>query len=379
MQYQLLFDSASKFIVEGTKLSFSSSRLHLLPNEPIDSSASYCEDTVTPPSQNDYVTDYNYSTDNPITSLPYTLGTDKALVIDLGTTYRLVELVITTDGGMHTISASSDNSTWTGIRPYTSIPAGTQTINLNNTLGRYIGIYAPDVTIEGLRVSSDLTFPTYWQYVVPTPDYRIVEDRGIRIDSISATLFEPPNTQLKFLVSFDNGDTWSYYNSDNNEWVQTSLSNIGSHGMSWSDIVTRLNGRSINDGKLVLATALRTTDGSTTPYIESISVTYSYLNTPPVPPPNLPDRIAYTKTLFHVVLDPFTDEDNDPVSHSVENLPPGLTFNPTTRVIRGYPTTPGEYIVAYRGDDGREVVTAYFKITVNQTPRTSSTIVQIYT
>ena len=213
---------------------------------------------------------------------------------------------------------------------------------------------------------------------MPTTDNRIVENRGIRVDSISANLSEPTNTQLKFLVSFDNGENWSYYNSNNNEWVNTDLSNIGSHGMVWSDIVTYLNGRAVANGKLAIASALRTTDGSTTPYIESVNINYSYLNTPPIPPANLPDRIGYTKTFFGVILDPFTDEDNDPVSHSMANLPDGLTFDPNTRLLKGYPTTPGEYTVSYKGNDGQEEVTAYFKITIYESPYTTLTVNQSY-
>jgi len=378
MQYQLLFDSPDKFTITGTKLSFSSSKLHLLPNESIDTNASYCEDGITPPAENGYATGYEYSTANPITSLPYTLGTNNALVIDLGAKYVLQQLTITTDGGMLTISSSQDNSTWTGIRPYTSVAAGTQTINLNNTVGRYVGIYAPGVTIEGLRVSTGITFPTSWQYVVPTAANRIVETRGIRIDSMSATLFEPTNTELRFLVSFNNGQTWNYYNSTNSTWVETDLSNIGTHGMTWFNVVTYLSGRAVESGKLAIATGLRSSNGSTTPYIVSQTIDYSYLNTPPVPPANLPDRIGYTKTFFGVQLDPFTDADNDPVSHSMENLPPGLSFDPNTRILKGYPTTTGEYTVAYKGNDGSVEVTAYFKITINESPYVSHLVSQLF-
>ena len=76
-----------------------------------------------------------------------------------------------------------------------------------------------------------------------------------------------------------------------------------------------------------------------------------------------------TGTAFSTVLGPFTDANLDTLTYTATGLPPGLSFNASTRVISGTPTTAGTYTVTYTANDGMGGITSTsFQIAVAATP-----------
>jgi predicted enzyme related to lactoylglutathione lyase len=73
----------------------------------------------------------------------------------------------------------------------------------------------------------------------------------------------------------------------------------------------------------------------------------------------------------------FTDPNGDPITVTVTNLPPGLTFNPSTTAIVGTPTTPGVTTVVVTATDpsGSSVTTTFPFTVVPATPGNQSPIV----
>ena len=69
--------------------------------------------------------------------------------------------------------------------------------------------------------------------------------------------------------------------------------------------------------------------------------------------PNVGDQVATVGTSYSQTLAVGTGGDT-PLSYSATGLPPGLTFNSSSRVISGVPTTAGTYTVTYTvtDDDG---------------------------
>ncbi|MFZ5637114.1 MAG: putative Ig domain-containing protein [Pseudomonadota bacterium] len=102
-------------------------------------------------------------------------------------------------------------------------------------------------------------------------------------------------------------------------------------------------------------------------------------NTAPVAP-SLGAQAGTTNAAFLATLPAFTDANGDPLSYSVANLPPGLSFNASTRQISGTPTTVGSWTVTYTANDGRGGATsATFAFSVsapvsNQPPQVANAL-----
>ncbi|QKZ14731.1 putative Ig domain-containing protein [Spirosoma sp. KUDC1026] len=80
---------------------------------------------------------------------------------------------------------------------------------------------------------------------------------------------------------------------------------------------------------------------------------------------------------FPIPAGTFTDPNGDPITVTVTNLPPGLTFDPGTTAIVGTPTTPGVTQVTVTGTDpgGASVSTSFpFTIQPNQAPVLSQSL-----
>jgi hypothetical protein len=77
-------------------------------------------------------------------------------------------------------------------------------------------------------------------------------------------------------------------------------------------------------------------------------------------------NIAYSYT-----LPVFTDANNNALTYSVSNLPPGMSFNIGTRTISGTPSTAGSWAVTYTANDGKGGVTSTtfaFNVQANNAP-----------
>ncbi|MFC5409890.1 putative Ig domain-containing protein [Larkinella bovis] len=74
-------------------------------------------------------------------------------------------------------------------------------------------------------------------------------------------------------------------------------------------------------------------------------------NQPPIPP-TVSGLSATVNTSFSSApLATFTDPENTPLTYTLTGLPTGLTFNPTTRIISGTPTTSGTFSLTYAATD----------------------------
>lgn len=60
-----------------------------------------------------------------------------------------------------------------------------------------------------------------------------------------------------------------------------------------------------------------------------------------------------------------TDVDSPTLTYAMTGLPPGVTFNPSTRQLSGTPTASGTYTVNYTATDGVSTVTQSFQVVVS--------------
>jgi large repetitive protein len=108
-------------------------------------------------------------------------------------------------------------------------------------------------------------------------------------------------------------------------------------------------------------------------------------NSAPVSVIALPNRSAQVGGAVYVTLPAFTDANYDTLTYSVSNLPTGLSFNASTRVISGTPTAVGSWTVTYSANDGRggtASTTFAFAISApvsNQPPTVANPIPDQYT
>ena len=96
-----------------------------------------------------------------------------------------------------------------------------------------------------------------------------------------------------------------------------------------------------------------------------------------------PSDQAYTQNwaITSITLDEATGEDGNSTYEVTPALPPGLEFNPTSRVLSGTPNLiSGQTTDTYKATDGNGVSdTATFQITVNVPPSVSAPSDQTYT
>jgi len=91
--------------------------------------------------------------------------------------------------------------------------------------------------------------------------------------------------------------------------------------------------------------------------------------------PAAKQNVAYSTT-----LPMFGDYNGDTLTVSVSNLPPGMSFNPATRVLSGTPPTAGSWTVSYQAYDGRATTVTTFTLSVqantapNSFPVTDKTV-----
>ena len=91
-------------------------------------------------------------------------------------------------------------------------------------------------------------------------------------------------------------------------------------------------------------------DGQTTSTVQfTLSVE---ANTAPSAPTVLAQTVTQNGSVW-LVLPAFTDPNGDMLTHSVSNLPPGLSFSAHDRTISGTATTQGNWTVTYSAADGR--------------------------
>ena len=119
-------------------------------------------------------------------------------------------------------------------------------------------------------------YPTTPYYTTTDTNSQISTTTWGAINSIQTTQTAPTNTDITYLVSFDNKNTWKYYNGSS--WQDTTLANIDTNGMTktelealtvteWSQIFTQ--------GTIDLAANLSTADSTVTPELDNIQINYT--------------------------------------------------------------------------------------------------------
>ncbi len=165
-------------------------------------------------------------------------------------------------------------------------------------------------------------------------------------------------------------DTFADGDGDPLTWSATNLP----PGLTFSPSTRVISGVPTTQGSWTVTLSVSDGRGGTASTTFTLSVGAPANQAPVVvtPPPN---RTATQGSFFswQVPADTFADGDGDPLTWSATNLPPGLTFSPSTRVISGVPTTQGSWTVTLSVSDGRGgTASASFTLTVgaaaNQQP-----------
>jgi YD repeat-containing protein len=134
-----------------------------------------------------------------------------------------------------------------------------------------------------------------------------------------------------------NGDALSY-----------SVSNLPA-GLSFNATTRTISGTPTGSGAATVTYSANDGMGGTASMTFTLTVE---ANTAPVAP-SVGTQSGATGAAVYVTLPAFTDANYDTLSYSVGNLPTGLSFNASTRVISGTPTAVGNWTVSYSATDGR--------------------------
>ncbi|MFD0726684.1 putative Ig domain-containing protein [Lysobacter brunescens] len=91
--------------------------------------------------------------------------------------------------------------------------------------------------------------------------------------------------------------------------------------------------------------------------------------------PSVTTPVAKQNLGYSFALPAFTDANDDTLTYSVSNLPPGLSFTAATRTISGTPTTAGNWAVSYSAHDGLSTSSVTFTLGVEaNTPPSAPTV-----
>ncbi len=99
------------------------------------------------------------------------------------------------------------------------------------------------------------------------------------IEKVSLNQDIPDLTSIRYLVSFDNRNTWKYW--DGSSWIATELSNVATVGME-GDIIQNLGfsqwnasgGFTVETDTLDFAASFYSSDGDSSPFLDRITVDY---------------------------------------------------------------------------------------------------------
>jgi Purple acid Phosphatase, N-terminal domain/Fibronectin type III domain len=132
--------------------------------------------------------------------------------------------------------------------------------------------------------TSPYGYPTTPYYITTTDNSQIDSSNWATIDSASITQTTPTNTNVKYLVSFDDRTTWKYWDGDS--WEATTLDSLQTYGMSKTAIEGLSSANWASSGGFQARTTetidfamdLSTSDNTATPEIDSIQLSYHPYN-----------------------------------------------------------------------------------------------------
>jgi gliding motility-associated-like protein len=131
-------------------------------------------------------------------------------------------------------------------------------------------------------------------------------------------------------------------------------------GLTFNPTTREITGTPTQPGIYTIPVTVVDANGNT------ITSNYTVKITDPLLLPTATLADGTTGTVYTTQIIPSATGGTTPYTYSATGLPPGLTFNPSTRAITGTPTTPGTYTVpvTVTDADGKTATTNY-SITVN--------------
>ncbi len=142
------------------------------------------------------------------------------------------------------------------------------------------GSGGPGIVI--VRYPSSLTYPTTPSYITTHTNSQKNTSTWGAITNITATQITPTNTNIKYLVSFDNKSTWKYWNGSS--WQTTDIADIATNGMTKTTIEALASAQwnatnGFTPGTFDIVASLSTSDASVTPSLDNIQITYTATQT----------------------------------------------------------------------------------------------------
>lgn len=128
-----------------------------------------------------------------------------------------------------------------------------------------------------VRYPTNLTYPTTSYYVTTSALSQKNTVTWGSISGVTITQTTPVDTNIKYLISFDNRVTWKYWNGSS--WQTTTLANIATNGMTKSAMES-LNQSQWNTiggfapGTLDVAASLSTVNAAVTPVLDNVAINY---------------------------------------------------------------------------------------------------------
>ncbi len=165
-------------------------------------------------------------------------------------------------------------STWAGVAGQANTGGGGS--GGDGGTDNYGGVGGSGIVI--VRYLTNSTYPTTPYYITTNATSQKNTSTWGAIQNISTTQTTPINTNIKYLVSFDNRTTWKYWNGSS--WQTSTLANIATNGMTKSSIeaLTATQWNTTNGftpGTFDIAASLSTTDTAITPSLDNIQISYT--------------------------------------------------------------------------------------------------------
>ncbi|WP_443945859.1 putative Ig domain-containing protein [Pedobacter sp. AW1-32] len=131
-------------------------------------------------------------------------------------------------------------------------------------------------------------------------------------------------------------------------------------GLSFDPVTRQITGTPTQVGNYTIPVTVTDANGN------SITSNYTIKVVDPFLLPSATLANGTTGTVYTPQIIPSATGGSTPYTYSATGLPPGLTFNPTTRAITGTPTVAGPYTVAVTASDADgKTVTTNYAITIN--------------
>jgi YD repeat-containing protein len=177
-----------------------------------------------------------------------------------------------------------------------------------------------------------------------------------------------------------NGTLWQYvipagtFTDPNGDTITYSVSGLPSW-MGYNAATRTLSGTAGAQGSTTITVTATDSKGaaSSTTFVVTVPNAAPYVASP-IPDMSTGVNAAWSYT---VPAGTFADRNGQTLTYSISGLPAGLSFNASTRVISGTPTTVGTYTVNVTASDGSLTVTDSFVLNINAAATNQPPVVNI--